>query len=222
MAPPPPDDYAGALRYFHRLLPMTADEFDLLGVVAKERGFAMAGVQQLELVVQVWRALDKAIAEGTTLEEFKADVGDKLTNAWGGEKPYRLETTFRTWTQRAYAAGRYEMQVDPAVLEQRPYWEFVAILDSRTSAICSSLNHVVRPALDPFWQTRNPPLHHSCRSTVVSLTEEQAAAKGVTPSPPTGAAPTPGFGGPPTQDFEPDLSDYPAALVDIFNRKMAG
>jgi hypothetical protein len=49
-------------------------------------------------------------------------------------------------------------------------------MDGRTTALCSSLNGVRKPADDEFWDTYYPPNHFSCRSTV-----RQSGGGSVTP-----------------------------------------
>jgi SPP1 gp7 family putative phage head morphogenesis protein len=215
-----PGAYPQALDWFRQRVPLADVEFDKLGGDAHERAFKVAGVAQLDLATQVWEAVDAAIAKGTTLADFQDAIGEKLAEAWGGERrPYRVETILRTNLQHSYSRGRWEQQSDPVVKQFRPFWEFSAVMDLRTTSICQECNGVVRPADDPFWRSRNPPLHHQCRSTVISLTEEQAQARGVTPTPPD-ATPADGFGqAPGADDWHPDLSKYPHELAAVAGAK---
>jgi hypothetical protein len=56
-------------------------------------------------------------------------------------------------------------------------------------------------------------LHPNCRSTIISLTEEQAEPTDPDDVPTTG--PAPGFGAPPTLDWGPDLSAYDPELAAV-------
>lgn len=47
--------------------------------------------------------------------------------------------------------------------------QFDAVLDNHTTALCSSLNGVIKPVDDPFWNVYYPPNHFNCRSTVRQL-----------------------------------------------------
>jgi hypothetical protein len=106
-------------------------------------------------------------------------------------------------------------------VELRPFWEFSATMDSRTSEICRPLDGTILKADDPFWKSHNPPLHHACRSTVISLTRKQAEARGVAAAAPS-SAPADGFGGAPGVDeWRPDLSKYPFELGAVAAAKMA-
>lgn len=207
-------EFKEAIKWFRSRVPMLDDGIDAMWDLNRSVGFTVAGVTDLGILNDVWQALDKAIQKGTTFETFKKDVAAKLEEHWGGEKPSRLENIFRTNVQTAYAAGRWEQAQDPEVKEFRPYGRFVALLDRRTTAICTNLNGSVAHLDSPFWKSNWPPLHFSCRSTVISVTEEQATQLGVEVKPTKGAAPLPGFGATPDKrGYEPDTSNIAPELV---------
>ncbi len=218
--PAHPDAFAEAVAWFRAKLILTDDEFDALEEASYHRAFTIAGVAQLDMVTQVWEAIDRAVAQGETLSDFQDAVGDKLTAAWGKEQPWRLETIFRTNVQQAYSDGRWEQMEHPAVKEARPYRKYSAVMDSRTSPICAPLDGTVLPADDPFWSSHNPPLHFNCRSHVVTLSEEEAKSEGVAQEAPS-IAPADGFGDAPQGEWvasEPDLDGYPQPLVAEYRR----
>lgn len=209
-----------AVSYFRSRIPRRAQDIDRLTEQNQETAFTLAGVTQLDLVTQVWTALDKAIAKGTDFSDFKQEVSASLTEAWGVEQPYRVETIFRTNVQSAYNAGRWEQMQDPDVIEIRPFSRFLAILDSRTTVlICRPIADTVLPQDNPWWRSHWPPLHHSCRSTVLPLTDEQATEVGRTRRA-LPVQPTEGFGMTPDQrGYVPDISDSPAQLVHAFKTR---
>lgn len=171
-----------------------------LNAAAKRRAIWVAGLAQTALVNDVRAALESALSTGSTIEDFKASVGDMLESQWQGtvaNPPARLETIFRTNTQTAYNDGRYAQATDPETKQVRPYWQFDAVLDSRTTDICKRSNGTVLPADHVWWKTHIGPLHHQCRSTFHPLTRRQAERLGLTAEPPH-APPADGFGSPPT------------------------
>src|SRR4051812_38469029 len=123
-----PEQFDDAVTHFRRRVPIPDQAYRRLDSDARKRAFSVAGVAQLDLVNQVWAAIDSALANGTTLGDFKTDVSAKLTAAWGAEKPWLIDTIFRTNVQTAYGAGRWRQMRDPAVMRARPYWRFSAIL----------------------------------------------------------------------------------------------
>lgn len=207
---------------FRARVPMSDEAWRELEDRATERAFWVSGVADLDLITDVWLAIDQAIAKGTTLETFKAKVAERLTSAWGEEKPHRLDTIFRTNVQHAYGAGRSVQMSDPEIMEARPFWRFSATLDSRTTDVCSKLHGLVMRADHPFWRTRTPPLHFNCRSAIQNLRPTQAAELGIEFDPPKNATPAEGFGAAPTVEgkgWRPDLSEYPPELRKVFKRK---
>ena len=155
-----PQKFEEAVEWFRRRVPLTDDEFKALSDDARRRAFAVSGVAELDLVNDVFEALDAAIESGLDFRDFEKAVGEKLEAAWGGtekRKAWRLENIFRTNLQSAYGAGRYKQQKDPDVLKARPFWQYDAVLDSNTSVICRNLNGTLLPADDPFWGDALPP-----------------------------------------------------------------
>jgi SPP1 gp7 family putative phage head morphogenesis protein len=220
--PADPLRFDEAIRAFRRRSPVTDEVFDLMLEVEREFAFTLANVAQADLVSEVYDAIDRAIRDGTTLEDFKAEVGTALEEAWGGEQPARLEAIFRTNVQGAYNAGRFDRMTAPAAKRARPFWRFDAIADSRTTPFCRGADGVVLPADDPWWKSRYPPAHHNCRSVVTPLTEDEAKDEGITRSPPPGKA-ADGFGKAPSTtgaDWEPEPRDYPAPIAAELEEKL--
>lgn len=191
---------------------MAPDEYRALEDRARRKAFTVAGVMDLNLLNDAYKAIDKAVAEGATFADFQKEIGPKLEKTWGGKDSSRLSTIFQTNVQSAYSAGRWRQLTDPDVLAERPIWQFDAVLDGRVSAICKSLDGTTLPADDPFWETHHPPLHFRCRSGIISLTETEATARGLTATPPKTPAAS-GFGLAPNKgEWEPKLETYPPEL----------
>ncbi len=204
---------------------MRKAEWSALGTAARQRGFTVADVTHLDVINSVWLALDDAIANGATFDDFKKTAGPTLEAEWAGSvknPPARLETIFRNGVLQANNAGRDAQMRNPVILDRRPYWQFVDVDDNRECPICTACHGTILPADDPWWQTHSPQLHHQCRCRRRPLTVKQAEAAGVTASPPTVSAQK-GFGAPPAviaEPWRPDLSKYPPELAAIAREKM--
>lgn len=191
---------AEAIAWHRKRLPLTRAAFDALADKARQQAFTIAGAATVQLVTDAQDAIARALRDGTGLDEFKAAVEQSLTAAWVGTKTdpaSRLETIFRTTTQSAYNAGRYAQATDPDTARARPYWQFDAVVDGRTTSGCKLANGVVLPSDHPWWQRNIPPRHFSCRATFHPLRASHAQHLGITAHPPAVEADV-GFGGPPT------------------------
>lgn len=215
-----PDRFEEAISVFRRRVPMTEDEFQALEDAEYERAFKVAGVMDADLVQEVFDALDDAIADGTTFEEFQAKVGADLEAAWAGEAPTTLETVFRTNTMGAYNAGRREIFTRPEVKEARPYWRFDAISDERTDEDCEAADGTVLDADDDWWKTHTPPLHPNCRCSFIALSQEEAEEEGIDTDVPDADA-ADGFGDEASdEDWEPDFSQFDEQIGSILSDKL--
>lgn len=113
---------------------------------------------------QQLKALSQALVDDTgklrTWQQFKTaayEINNEHVNTW-------LKTEYDTAVGSAQMAGKWvDIQANKATL---PLLEFDAILDTGTTQLCRSLNGVVKPIDDPFWNTYYPPNHFKCRSTV--------------------------------------------------------
>jgi SPP1 gp7 family putative phage head morphogenesis protein len=221
---PEPLSFEEALAWWRDKVPMTPAQFAKLAREVKAKAFTVARVTKLDLVREVYNLIEKALAEGTTFAEFKSaarEVFDK--KGWAGLAPYRLENVFRTNVQTAYAVGRYRQMIDPAVLEDRPFWMYDAVNDRRTRPSHMAMDGLVYPADHPFWDTWYPPNGYRCRCSVRSLSESQVRRRGlaVQAELPTVAGrpllPDPGFQANPAKaTWEPELSKCPKELRKAF------
>lgn len=226
MAKPIPDDplkYDQAVRELRELVPLGDAEFDSLLEEEKQYAFKVAGVAQARLANDVLTAIADAVEDGSSLDEFIDDVGDKLERAWGGPIPGRLETIFRTNVQRAYVTGKVRMMRDPAVLRDRPYWRYTGTDDDALCPTCEQWIDTVLPAADPWWSNHTPPMHFSCRCGIDPLSPDEAEARGIDDEGPRGRADD-GFGDAPDdedgEEWEPEDEDLLPAVMDIMLDKL--
>ena len=123
------------------------------------RAFTVANVAKLDVVTDIQRSLEGALKDGKTFEQWKRELVPTLQRkGWWQEKtggpgeisteqlrqagrldeqtgeirkgltPHRLKTIFATNMQSAYMAGRHDEMMAQA--KERPFWEYVAVLDS--------------------------------------------------------------------------------------------
>jgi len=212
-----------ALRFFLQRVILTDDELDALNSRARMQSWWFSGGDELRLVQDVFDEIAKALNTGEAFGDFKKRVSAKLASAWGGANPHRVETIWINAMQRAYSGGRYRQLTKPVMKRMRPFWEYDAVLDGRTTTICKERDGKVVAQDDPWWDSNYPPLHHRCRSGVRALTKRQAKRKGITTGPNFDERPQDGFGASPKNDMsatvKPDMRKYDAQLADKMRDK---
>jgi len=147
---------------------------------AHAAAFTVAKAMKIDLLNDIRGAVDDAINDGTALSKFKKDLEPKLrARGWWGKKidkngkqywagtPARLKLIYEQNLHTAYAAGRYKSLA--ATVTQRPYWQYIAVLDGRTRPAHLELAGRIARADDPFWQYYYPPNGWNCRCSVRSL-----------------------------------------------------
>jgi len=230
-----PVPFEEAIEAFKGLLPMTADEFYALAEEARAMAFTVSGVAQMDILMDMHIAIEKAIEAGETLADFTNRVDDIFqARGWSapeGFTPWRMETIFRTNVQTAYNTGRYKQMVEQK--QAFPNWEYDAVNDSATRPSHAALDGKIFPADHPFWDTWYPPNGYNCRCGVnpvhkdedITVEEEDPTGGLIEPiDPVTGnklpARPLLADKGwdhnPAKQRWQPDLEKYPKELREQF------
>lgn len=163
-----------------------------------DRAFVVAGALQADLLADLGAAVDRAIAEGTSLETFRADfraiVEKNGWHGWTGEgtpkgEAWRTRLIYRTNAATSYAAGRMAQ----LVAGNFPLWVYRhgGSRDPRPDHL--SWDGLILPPGHPFWATHAPPNGWGCSCYVIGArSERDAVRKGGKP----GLQPPPGFAQP--------------------------
>jgi SPP1 gp7 family putative phage head morphogenesis protein len=96
--------------------------------------------------------------------------------------PSRLEVIVRTETTNAYNMGRIIAARSPAADKIIQGFEYSAILDSRTTAVCRKLDGRFIAKGDPDLARLSPPNHFNCRSLLVPVTIIDDPGEPISPS----------------------------------------
>lgn len=168
-----------AKEYWKNKVPITRKEFDALEDDVKSIAFTVAGYTSLQILDDIHSALQKAIDEGLTLEDFRKDANSLLERrGYKGMTPFQADNVFRTNIQTAFNVGRYKQMVDPETLTERPYWEYSSVNDDATRPTHRALHGKVYLADHPFWKTWYPPNGFRCRCMVRNRTKAEIEARG--------------------------------------------
>lgn len=159
------------------------------------RGFTVAKAMTRDVLETIREAVDRAIAEGQTLDQFRKDLRPTLEKlGWWGRKrmidpatgeietvqlgsPRRLKTIFQTNMRTSYAAGRWErIQRNKRAF---PLLEYVSVMDGREREEHHAWHATVLPVDDAWWETHYPPNGWNCRCVVKPISRGQAERRGL-------------------------------------------
>jgi SPP1 gp7 family putative phage head morphogenesis protein len=158
---------------------------------ANAKAFTMSRVLKLDVLKTVRDEVLNSIENGLTFKEFQKNLQPQLIKKgfWGrvvneeGKEtfitPHRLKTIYQTNTQSAYMAGRYREMIENA--DDRPYWQYLAVMDGLTRPAHAALNGKVFRYDDAFWKTHYPPNGFNCRCRIRALRAEQLGGMNITP-----------------------------------------
>ncbi len=160
---------------------------------AHAKAFTVAKAMRMDILQDIRESVQKALDDGITLRQFQKDLTPKLqAKGWWGKKligdaeggqtvqlgsPRRLATIYQVNMQTAYMAGRYKDMMDN--VEDRPYWQYVAVLDAKTRPAHRALHGKVFRYDDPFWKSFYPPNGWNCRCRVRALSAADVKERGL-------------------------------------------
>ena len=168
--------FPSAIEYFRRKVNLPTERWTDLWEGMHSRAFVVAGATKTALLADLRTAVDKAIAKGTSLAEFRRDFEEiAARHGWKfkGDPGWRAATIYNTNLATAYAAGHYAQMSDPDVLRFRPYWRYVPSTSKVRRIEHMQWYNLVLPADHEFWKTHYPPNGWGCKCGVVSHSQSE-------------------------------------------------
>lgn len=189
----PPEE---ALAYFRQkgLKPSFAWQ-DMAQPGAHAESFTIAKMMDIDMLGDVRKSLDEALATGKPFKAWAAEITPMLqAKGWWGRQlvtdpktgeqvmaqlgsAARLETIFRTNLQSAYAAGKWDEIVRQA--DDAPYLMYDAIDDFRVRHEHKAWDGTVLPVFSEWWKVHYPPAGWNCRCGTIQLSEDELEAMGL-------------------------------------------
>ena len=148
---------------------VSPEEFQSMDQEARQRSWTATRLASDTLRQEAYDMLQEALRNGTSMQEFARALRDREISLGVTESdPSYIDTLFRTNVASAFGAGRVAQMSSPEVLDARPYVQYRAIVDPRTTSVCRYLNGLVFDRrTDEGWSRFAPPNHFNCRSTIV-------------------------------------------------------
>tara|TARA_R110002072_G_scaffold302699_2_gene487437 strand:+ start:3088 stop:4386 length:1299 start_codon:yes stop_codon:yes gene_type:complete len=171
------------------------------------RAFTVAKAMRLDLLEDIRGAVDRALADGLTFEQFKKDLAPTLQQkGWWGKgmvfdpatgnlqlaqlgSSRRLRIIYDTNLRMARAAGQW--QRIERIKHRRPYLWYRPVQDGRTRPHHLDKRTVILPVDHPFWNEWYPPNGWRCRCSVVQLSDRDLRRRDLKVSDPGDLPPLP-------------------------------
>jgi len=177
-----------AIAFFRQKIDMPSKDYRMLYEGMHARAFVVAGATNAQLLADLRAAIDKALADGTTLDTFRKDFAQIVAkNGWtdytGADsakgRAWRTGVIYDTNLRTARAAGQWA-QIQKTKKTHK-WLRYVAVQDDRTRDEHRQWDGLVLDADDPFWRTHYPPNGWNCRCTVEALDRIDLDEEGIEP-----------------------------------------
>ncbi|MBA0297269.1 hypothetical protein D7Y24_02350 [Stenotrophomonas maltophilia] len=170
-----------AERYFRGKVNLPTRRWDDLMHGQHARAFVVAGATRDALLTDLREAVDAAITQGETLEDFRARFQDIVQrngwHGWTGEgspggQAWRTATIYHTNLRTAYQAGRWE------TLKNFPFLRYKHNTVRNPREQHKAWDGVILPSDHPWWDTHYTPNGWGCRCTVLGVSAAKMKAMG--------------------------------------------
>lgn len=161
-----------AIAFFRDKNDITTERWDQIDGLAHAKGFTVAGATNVDLLADIRSLLDDALANGTTIAEFRKGFDAAVQkHGWSykGKRGWRTRVIFDTNMRAARMAGRWAQF--QRVKERRPFLIYMTVGDSRVRPQHRNWHKLVLHIDDAWWNTHFPPNGWGCRCTVINASQ---------------------------------------------------
>lgn len=167
--------FESQVQYFLRKLNVPTATWRDLWQGQHARAFSIAGAMQEDLLADFREAVEAAIRDGETLEDFRArfdDIVERHGWQYNGSRGWRTRVIYQTNLRTSYMAGRWE------TLQTFPYLRYQHNTVANPREDHQAWDGLVLPRDDPWWDTHYPPNGWGCRCSVTGVSEARMRALG--------------------------------------------
>jgi hypothetical protein len=163
--------------------PLRIDSYKGVYGALHDKAFMVAGLTKEDILVDIKKGVDNAIAKGTSLADFKKDFDKAIQDKWllgesDGYKGWRARIIYETNLRTSYAAGRYKQMQD--MKDTHPYWQYMHGDSRKPRQDHLALNGLVVRADSAWWDAHYPPNGWGCTCYVRALSEGDMKRRGLT------------------------------------------
>lgn len=132
--------------------------------------FTVAKIMQLEALKNIKDAVEKAVENGETLEQFKKNIKKKNIKHEYELSDFRLRTIYETNLRSAYMKGRFDRAYSS---DAHPYLMYKVGPSKNHRPEHLAWNGLILDKNDPFWLSHNPPNGWSCKCYTVAVSKQR-------------------------------------------------
>lgn len=172
--------------YFKGKLNLPSRSWTDIYTAEHDYAFVVAGAVKRDLLTDLRGAVEKSIANGTTLEQFRKDF-DQVVGKHGwqhqGERGWRTNVIWETNLRQSYNAGREAQMADPELRKRRPYGVYRHGDSAHPRPMHLSWNGTTLPLDDAWWATHTPSCGWGCKCKKFMLSARDVERQGLTVGP---------------------------------------
>ncbi|WP_439235155.1 phage head morphogenesis protein [Lonepinella koalarum] len=166
-------------KFFEKKLNLKTDSY--LDVLGEEHDyfFMVAGANRNEVLIAFRQAVDAAIENGETLEQFRSRFDEIVASTgwdYNGGRNWRSRIIYDTNVYGSYNRGRLMQHLELA--EAMPYWEYQHNECLHPRPEHEDWDGLVLRYDDPWWQYHYPIKAYGCHCTVVAHDEDDLQTYG--------------------------------------------
>lgn len=158
--------YNQAVRFLTDRLKLTPSALAKINKAYETEAMSVTDLSFKSLERRLQESLLESLQKGASVPQGMVSLKKAFERAgFDPVKDYQLETIFRTQTQMAYGAGRWQSLQDEQIQEMLVSFTYVTVGDDRVRPDHVAMDGVTRPKDDLIWNSWWAPCGYNCRCT---------------------------------------------------------
>ncbi|RMG51177.1 MAG: hypothetical protein D6717_13170 [Gammaproteobacteria bacterium] len=173
--------FAEQIAFFRQKVSVPTSAWTDVYATEHNHAFMVAGARG-EVLADLRAAVDRFIAEGRTIEEFRQEFDDIVARtgwAYNGGRNWRTRIIYETNLRQSYHAGREAQMADPTLRKARPYGLYRHGGSAEPRPDHLAWDGIVLPLDDPWWDTHTPQNGWGCTCKKFTLSARDVKRMGL-------------------------------------------
>ncbi len=189
-----PGEYTEAVKFFKEKLNLPTKRWNDIEGAMHTRAFTVAGAMREDILTEFRKAVDDALANGRTLQQFQEDF-NRIAGRWAkydegfagkmekeGYAAWRAKTIYSTNMKTAYTAARERQIRDPDLQGVFTHAKYVCMFLPGSREQHKQWDGIVLPVNHPWWRKHSPPNGWGCQCEKQYISDYEIKAGLETPT----------------------------------------